>query len=373
MDTKRVLTCATQLALLRNGEHFQFNQDVVDDVPQETADTYHFGTQRAAYEVVFKMEDVVYKQNQGYALTADITSLNDKRKNLFLFLKGVIDANIYCPTESKQQAATVLKYAIKPYRSANVKSYSEMTAELGNLVRSLKEEHYAPLVTELGLDDIVTQLETINTEFNAIFKERSDKKRDRKGLQSMTSVRQDVDKAFLEMINAINVIYQANEMIQKDEETRTALGGVIDKINSLIIEINEKLARRGRMAKIDVPTDPDTPKPVTPAITAVYQVEGGNPDKPNEIKKGEKTRMEWVGGFELVNETGDGPGDIILRNDMGLDDTVRVESILERSNKYCEFIMTEDLTEGEYEIRIETYDGGKPLVVKYPEKIKLNM
>ena len=340
MDTKKILTCSTQLILLRNGEHFQYHQDILEDVPEEVAETYHFGPQRAAYVNIFDYEDLIYKQNYAYASTADITSKDHIRGELFLFMKGIIDAYMHCPMEEKKAAAQVLSYVIKPYRSANNKSYSENTAEITNLVKSLRLEENTQAVTTLGLQDIVDQLEAANIDFNTAFKARSAEKRGRKAQMNMRDVRPQVDAAYNEMANAINVIYQANEMVQKDEETRTVLGGIIDKINALIVEVNDKLTRRGQGTKTET-----TEK---------------------------ETLMEWTGGFELVNEKGDGPGKIVvIAENSSIEEIVPAEDILARSNKGCEFIMIRDFAEGNYKIRIETYHEGKPLSLEYAKIIKL--
>ena len=371
-NTKKVLTCATQIGLLRNGEHFQFNQDVIEDVPQEVAETYHFDTQYAAYVSMFEQEDLVYKQNQGYASTVEITTKNNKRNKLFLFLKSIIDSYMYCPIEEKYKAADLLQYAIKPYRRANSKSYSEITAEITNLVQTLKLEKYAAAVTVLELDYAVELLEEANTDFNTTYKARSSEKHGRKVQTNMQKIRQDVDEAFLELVHAINVIYQANEMVQKDEETRTVLGGIIDKINALIVEVNDKLTRRGQGTKTETTETPSMPEePAKLEITAVYsKVE--DPHDASGITRGKETLMEWTGGFELVNEKGDGPGKIVvIAENSSIEEIVPAEDILARSNKGCEFIMIRDFAEGNYKIRIETYHEGKPLSLEYAKIIKL--
>lgn len=372
MDTKKILTCSTQLILLRNGEHFQYHQDILEDVPEEVAETYHFGPQRAAYVSIFDYEDLIYKQNYAYASTADITSKDHIRGELFLFMKGIIDAYMHCPTEEKKAAAQVLSYVIKPYRSANNKSYSENTAEITNLVKSLRLEENTQAVTTLGLQDIVDQLEAANIDFNTAFKARSAEKRGRKVQMNMRDVRPQVDAAYNEMANAINVIYQANEMVQKDEETRTVLGGIIDKINALIVEVNDKLTRRGQGTKTETTETPNTPEePVKLEITAVYS-KVKDPYDATGITRGKETLMEWTGGFELVNEKGDGPGKIVvIAENSSIEEIVPAEDILARSNKGCEFIMIRDFAEGNYKIRIETYHEGKPLSLEYAKIIKL--
>ncbi len=123
--------------------------------------------------------------------------------------------------------------------------------------------------------------------------------------------------------------------------------------------------------KPDKKDEEEEKEPVTPEITEVYsKVE--DPHDPTGITRGKETIMKWVGDFELVNETGDGPGKIIVKDNFtGVEEEVPAEDILSRSNTGCEFIMIRDFAEGEYKIRIETYDGGSLLTLEYGKLIKL--
>lgn len=239
-------------------------------------------------------------------------------------------------------------------------------------MQTLKLEKYAAAVTVLELDYAVELLEEANMDFNTTYKARSSEKHGRKVQTNMQKIRQDVDEAFLELVHAINVIYQANEMVQKDEETRTVLGGIIDKINALIVEVNDKLTRRGQGTKTETTETPSTPEePVKLEITAVYS-KVKDPYDATGITRGKETLMEWTGGFELVNEKGDGPGKIVvIAENSSIEEIVPAEDILSRSNNGCEFIMIRDFVEGNYKIRIETYHEGKPLSLEYAKIIKL--
>lgn len=369
---KQITKCLNLLSKSRNGEHHNFHMKVTRIVTEELAEAQHLTAQRTPYVAKYLIEDEVYKTNVGYASTKSISEKNKERSEIFLYLKTEIENGTRLRSADKRAAAELLSFVLKPYRSADRKSYMEYTSEVYSLIQDLKREEYTEPLATLGLTEIVTELETVNNEFQTLFDARSGEKHSRKVKVNMKTIRPEVDAAYHELVTTINVLYYANELTEKSDEVRTTLGKLIDTINSYIIELNDAITHRGDGSKVDIPDDPE-PKPEEAVITAVYQVEEGNPDKPNEIKKGKRARIEWTGGFELVNETGDGPGDIILRSNTDWDDTVPAENILERSNKYCEFIMTEYLTEGDYTIRIETYDGGSPLVVEYPQTIKLLM
>ena len=275
--------------------------------------------------------------------------------------------------------ATQLAYVLKPFRQANNKTYLENTSQIYKLILKLQEDKNAEAITTLGLDSVVADLEESNELFNSTFKTRSMEKWGRKSLSSMKHIRPLVDDAFKELVNYINVLYQANEIAYQDEAMRTALGNLIDKITTYIAEQNEILVRRGTMGASETPepTPEPTPQPATPVIKRIYQKEGGNPDNPNEIKRGALIAIECE-NVHLLDATGENPGDLIFRSISDLDDKVATEDITKATPTLIEFYMINDLTEGNYQFRIETYYNGEgnppleePVVITYPETLKL--
>ena len=310
--------------------------------------------------------------------TEDIAAGDEKRDKLFTFIVSTVSTSLRSPLEEVAAAAKRLNFVLKPYKGCNELGYARETAALADFVEKMKEEANAADAATLGLTAILPMLEEANEAFNTLFKARSGELNVRVNSQNMRTVRPKVDKAFMRLITAINALYLANELKDKDEATRTALGTVIDQINSYLTQLQVTLTREGVLSSKGQTTDTEeeeggkTPEePVTPEITEVYsKVE--DPHDPTGITRGKETIMKWVGDFELVNETGDGPGKIIVKDNFtGVEEEVPVEDILSRSNTGCEFIMIRDFAEGEYKIRIETYDGGSPLVLEYPEVIKL--
>ena len=70
-------------------------------------------------------------------------------------------------------------------------------------------------MTMLELDETVASLEEANTDFNTTYNGRSIEKLTRKSQYTMKKIRPEVDAAYTEMANAINVLYQANELAYK--------------------------------------------------------------------------------------------------------------------------------------------------------------
>ena len=85
---------------------------------------------------------------------------------------------------------------MRPYRSANVKTYTGNTAEIYDLISTLRKEKNEQTITALGLNDVVMKLETANKDFEAVFDVCSDEKRSRKVQTNIKTIRPEVDAAF---------------------------------------------------------------------------------------------------------------------------------------------------------------------------------
>ena len=374
MDVKQIPNSTAMLVRLRNGEHYLLHRNVIGDVTEEIAEAQHLTASRTEYVGEFLHEEATYHQNQGYVNTAEVVSTDLVRDEAFLFLRHSVDANLYSKDEAKRAAATQLSYALKPFRMANSKTYSENTSQIYKLVAVLQEDENASAITTLGLDDIVTDLEEANEQFNTTFKTRSSAKLERKSQMNMKTVRPRVDAAFKKLVDDINVLYKANEIAYNDEETRTVLGNLIDKISAYIVEMNDILARRGSDVSSEVPepSPEPTPQPAKPVIKRIYMKENANPDDPNELDRGEVAVIECE-NVNLLDSTGENPGDLIFTNLLDTDSKVDLEDILEWSTTRIEFRVIPYISEGKYRFRIETYYNGegnppleKPTVIEYP-------
>ena len=286
---------------------------------------------------------------------------------------------MHCPIEAKKAAAKKLDYAISPYKKANDLPYAENTSEIENALEELKSEKYAPSVTELGLDDAVTQLEAANLDFNTTYQARSGEKLQRSERVSMKTLRPQVDEAYVAVVNAINALYMANEIATKDETTREELGGIIDSVNALIVQLEETLSRRGGSPSTDdeeepepEPTPTPEPEPTTPEITKFYPKEGANPDRPLDFPRNKTAVLEGK-GLKLVDSPEGKKAQLVLINYVDQRMPHEDSAILLNTDEKIEFTMMYDAAEGQYNFQIETYPNGteEAVVIKYPETITL--
>ena len=244
----------------RNAEHYQFHSDVLSIVTEEVAAAQKIESLRSEYVALFEKENAAFIQNRAYESTKDVEAKDRERDDLFLYIKQTVDSNLYCPVANKKAAAEKLSFAMKPYRSANTKAFAENTAQVTNLVQDLQSEAYAGYVELLGLTEAVAQLQVANNEFNAIYMGRSGEKLVRASNENMKSIRPKVDTAYRSLASAITALYQVNSLITRSATTEAELGGLIDGVNALIIQLHQTLSLRGAGSTADVNTD-DTVSP----------------------------------------------------------------------------------------------------------------
>ena len=239
----------------RNAEHYQFHSDVLSIVTAEVAAAQKIDSLRSDYVALFEKENTAFIQNRAYESTKEIEAKDRERDDLFLYIKQTVDSNLYCPVANKKAAAEKLAFAMKPYRSANSKAFAENTAQVTNLVLDFQSEAYAGYVQLLGLTEAVAQLQTANDEFNAVYMGRSGEKLVRASSENMKSIRPKVDAAYRTLASAVNALYQVNSLITRSANTEAELGGVIDGVNALIVQLHQTLSLRGAGNAADVGAD----------------------------------------------------------------------------------------------------------------------
>ncbi len=376
MEVKKI-TINLPLYKARNAEHCQLNADILEAATSKMAEQYSFKPVWEPYNQRFLTENACYKAKSAYRSTEDVATSDKKRDNLFLYMSQLIDAAKLSPVEAKAEAGKRLGFWLDNYRGTARLGYAQETASISDFVSKMKEEENQTYIETLDLGETLDLLEAANKEFNDLYKSRSGELQTRTTSETMATIRPKVDEALEQLVYGINSLYMANELKEKDAAVREALGTLIDKINSYLTQLRVTLVRAGIIheSKSDKPDEggdepTPEPEPVTPEITAVYQKEGGDPENPHRIGRDEQTMVEYQ-GFTLKGQDGTLDHVVALINDQDYPEWIKPATITNVTENSFEFTMVPDLTEGQYKVRIETYDGGSPLVVEYPEPITL--
>lgn len=246
----------------KNAQHVLFVQDVLAAVPEATATTYGFGKQRAAFAAAAGDEVACFKPDKGYLDTPKIEKADKDRDNAFYLYKGM--AGLYESfgiTEEEREAGRVLSFAFRETGVAAEMDYASETATLVDLVAKLRVEPYVSALATLGMSAAPDKLEELNEAFHDVYKLRTVEERDRalsKG--SMKTLRPATDQAFDALAKAINAIYAVNELVTNDEETREALGALIDDVNAVVVRFRKVVSgsASGTTTTTETP-DPENP------------------------------------------------------------------------------------------------------------------
>ena len=368
----------TNFTYARNAEHVTLHTNLLAEVPEEVAEAQGFATPRANYAAALTQEKDCFQTDLAYSETEEMQTRDKIRDKGLYWIANVIDAYAdYSLDEELAAAAKRLQLVMKRARNAGQKPNAEETSILDDVYEKLQDEANAADIEALHLTDALAKAKEANDAYNALYVERTRTMNTRNVSANMKQLRPQTDEAFRQLALAINSYYMVNSLSTKDAEKEAALSKIINNMNGLLYQHDRTVRTRlglGSKGKDDKPEpEPEPtpePTPVTPEITAVYQKEGGDPENPNRIERGKQTGVKYQ-GFTLKGQDGTLEHVIGLVNDQDYIEWINPETITNVTDTSCEFTMVPDLTEGQYKVRIETYDGGSPLVVEYPEPITL--
>lgn len=228
----------------RNAEHYQVHAENLNTVPETFADEKGIGTQRKAYDGLFREEDAIYMRNRSYKATKDVEGGDDNRDILFDVVKSRIDKCMNHPVEAIKEAAIALEYVLKPYRNAKTLPYAENTAQVANFADEMLSPENAAYIEALGLTVDMQRLREANEAFNTIWVERSDEMLSRKEADNMKAIRPKVDGAYRELTDALYTLYKHNELIAKDPDIKAEFETIIDRLNAITLQLNSAISRR---------------------------------------------------------------------------------------------------------------------------------
>ena len=296
--------------------------------------------------------------------TAKIADVDKQTDDLIVAIFDTVRSNKKSPLAARKTAATELYNVLKPYTGCYQLAQRQEVQAVRGMLTDLAKEKAAAHVATLGLDDLVEALTESVEQYAALLTQREEGKAENVGMSKK------VRASLVEQYDYITTVAFAFSVAEPSEE----LDNFIQKTNLLIDSANRayNLRTGTKGGKDEDPTvsNPEEPEPVTPAITAVYQKEGGDPENPHRIGRDEQTMVEYQ-GFTLKGADGTLEHVVALINDQDYPEWIKPATITNVTENSFEFTMVPDLTEGQYKVRIETYDGGSPLIVEYPEMITI--
>ncbi|MDR2495628.1 MAG: DUF6261 family protein [Tannerellaceae bacterium] len=236
-----------------------------------------------ALKTVFDREDALYKLSQASMLTSKLRILNGKRCAYFTHIWGLIDILKYENLAANiQEAIEKLEFLHNTYKSLIYGNYTEISGMMINFLQDCEKPAYQPSIQLLGLTEVVDKIKTAETEFEALYNERSFSKEQIAEMGKLAEIRIEVDNAFSTLVDAINYTWTANEMGAGDPALRAKLIEVKEHIAAAIHQTELNLARRGHhKVKEDDKEDGGTQTPTTPPTPPPPGTQTPNTDRPD--------------------------------------------------------------------------------------------
>ena len=362
----------------RNAEHVLLHTNLLAEVPEEVAEVQGFLTPRNNYAAAVGRETNCFQVNTSFTQTEKMLTTDRVRDNGFYFIANIVDVYVsFCLDEEQMEAAKRLARVIKPSRGAASKPYGEETAILNDLYDKLQEESCAADVELLHLTPALTKAKEANDLYNTLYVERTREMNMLNTSASMKQLRPQTDEAFRQLALAINSYYTVNALSTKNPETETALSTMINNINGLLYQHDRTVRTRlglSTKGKDNTPTpEPEPePEPVQPKITAFYQKEGGDPERPLNFARNQTAVVEGT-GLKLVDSPKGKKAALVLISYVDQRMPHEDDALLVNTDTRVEFTMMYDAAEGQYQFQIETYSNGteEATIIKYPESITL--
>jgi len=231
--------------LVRNSEHYNYHTNILKTITPIMAKNYNMEDHRLAYEKLFRKEDEAFTRNRAFEETKDIQAADQKRDELFFFIKRFIENMKYNPDPTLKSAGRNLDAALEPYRNAHRKSFQENTALIDAFVNEMEgNEICFKALEHLDLIRPLELLKEANESFHSLYNERSAKRHQRSMKDKLKQLRPQVDQAFFEVVKFVNAVYLVSHEITKEKQIIDELGMVIDRINDYSTDMLGTIAKR---------------------------------------------------------------------------------------------------------------------------------
>ena len=179
---------------------------------------------------ILKMNDLV-AQSRISNDTQRLADLDNERDAIIVYIKAEIENKRKSPLANIKQAGIELYNATHNYIGIQKSPNQQETQQIKGLLLDLAKPQNAPNATTLGLDDVIRQLEKVNTEYETGINDRSHEKLTT-SIDNSNLVRSENDGLY-EYIVAIAC---ATHLISPTEQTKTFVAQtniIIDETRTL--------------------------------------------------------------------------------------------------------------------------------------------
>lgn len=243
-----------------NSEHMRVHRESLGIAGAEFAEAMSLTDLYNTYKSHFDTEDANDGLGPGFEETKTVAQLDRERDAIITFSNHTIIYGAQLPIPAMAEAGQRLLFVANSIKGIQRRNYESETNDIVKFLAEMEKPERAADLETLHLTEVLAALKAKNTEFENVYYGRSQELLVRDTAEKTKVIRQQVDDAARAYFEAINALFQVNELITKDAEKRALMEPVIDGINALLNQLETNIARRGTDTKGE--TDPDN-KPAT--------------------------------------------------------------------------------------------------------------
>ncbi|MDR2498096.1 MAG: DUF6261 family protein [Tannerellaceae bacterium] len=247
---------------LRNGEHVEFGTSIVDNIKAFIIAVALLLEIWNKYEALVEQENLLFRISAESYESHLIAAADKERDRLFNEIKRELKFHHNSPDAAIKQAAFEILFVLKPYEHASKKNLFEETKFIQNFLIAINKPALAGFIALLpSIGAMLQRLATVNTNLYDLYQQRLLALEALEKMGKAVDIRKEVDAAFIDIIDQINIIHGYNEMTAKDAAIKTNLENAANYISGLLHQTERVLSRRDHHHK------PATDEPSTPPAT----------------------------------------------------------------------------------------------------------
>ena len=197
-------------------------EEGVSELPAKVEPVY------TSYKDSVQVLDNAYKLSRASDYTQQIADEDDRRDNLYKQLVNMLKMfkRFNYDTE-KKEAATYLWNIVKKYNVDVNENYSEESGKLQQMLQELTSNAQAELrVAKLGIENIITQLNTANEQVRTLMSYRNDERMQIEKA-ALANARSEADQAYCALVLSLNAAAVMDDDAHRFDE-------LISQVNELI-------------------------------------------------------------------------------------------------------------------------------------------
>ena len=197
-------------------------QEGVSELPAKVDPVY------TSYKDSVQAVDDAYKLSRASDYTQKIADEDDRRDNLYKQLVSMLKMfKRFNYDAEKKEAATYLWNIVKKYNVDVNENYSEESGKLQQMLQELTTDAQAELRTaKLGIENIITQLNTANEQVRTLMSYRNDERMQIEKA-ALANARNEADQAYCTLVLSLNAAAVMDDDAHRFDE-------LISQVNELI-------------------------------------------------------------------------------------------------------------------------------------------